>query len=51
MAEYVAERDARRGDTDEPGSTRVLRASAGQRATNDLWAQKAELYLPRDSVG
>ena len=50
MNEYVYERDARRGDPEEPGSSRALRASAGQRATNDLWAQKAALYLPRDPV-
>lgn len=48
---YVGERDERRGDPEEEGSTRVLRASAGYRATDERDQARMDIYLPLQADG
>lgn len=53
LQEYVAAREERRGaepgEDAAPGSSRVLRASLGSRATNEREKAKMERYMPTHS--
>ena len=51
LSMYVEDREARRGDPEEEGSTRGLRASAGARATDERDATRLEAYLPLQPNG
>ena len=45
------ERESRRGDPEEEGSTRALRASAGYRATDERDQARMDIYLPLQADG
>ncbi len=51
LSAYVDDREARRGDPEEEGSTRALRASAGYRATDERDQSRIETYLPMQPDG
>lgn len=51
LESYVAVREFRRGDPEEPGSSRALRASAGQRAGDERANAKLDLYMPLTESG
>lgn len=51
LSAYVDERESRRGDPEEEGSTRALRASAGYRATDERDQARMDIYLPLQADG
>ncbi|PRW57863.1 DEAD DEAH box helicase [Chlorella sorokiniana] len=51
LSAYVDERESRRGDPEEEGSTRALRASAGYRATDERDQARMDQYLPLQADG
>lgn len=51
LESYLAQREYRRGDPEEPGSSRPLRASAGQRAGDERANAKLDLYMPLTESG
>ncbi|KAL4434069.1 hypothetical protein ABPG75_000510 [Micractinium tetrahymenae] len=51
LQSYLAQREYRRGDPEEPGSSRSLRVSAGQRAGDERANAKLDLYMPLTDSG